>query len=75
MFICPLCRTVLVSPFTSTNFTTRLNLLFFLKLLARDLLCRPREVFPPDPFVHLKIGPFPPPLDAARCAPPVDVKG
>ncbi len=48
----------------------------FLKALARILLCLPCKLFPPDRTLRLDSSwSLPPPLDAVRCAPPVDVGG
>jgi hypothetical protein len=75
VFIRPRRLIVRVSPLTSTNLITCLVSLLLRNSLARDLLCRPREVLPPDPLVRREIGSLPLPLDAARCAPPVDKEG
>jgi len=72
------CRVVTLRrvPSTSTNSITRLKALFFLNLFARVRLCRPRDEFPPDRLVRRKSSwSLPPPLDAARCAPPVYEEG
>jgi hypothetical protein len=75
MFIRPRRLTVNVSPLISTNLITCLVSLLLRNLLARDLLCRPRDVLPPDPLVRLEIESLPLLLDAARCAPPVEEEG
>ncbi len=75
-FIHPLVLTLVWVPSTSIKLISRQYSLLFLKLLARALLCLPHEVFPPDRFLHLDLSlSLPPPLDAARCAPPVDEEG
>jgi hypothetical protein len=75
MFIRPRCLTIRVLPLISTNLITCLVSLLLQNLLAWDLLCRPRDVLPPDPLVRLEIELLPLPLDTACCAPPVEEEG
>ncbi len=65
----PLCFIVVLFPSTWKSLIVLQNWFVLLKLLAQDLLCLPWEVLPLDPFVHLKVGSFPIPLDARCCAP------
>ncbi len=68
--ICPRCLTRRLFPSTSINIISCLSSQLFLNLLARDRLCCPQEVLPPDQcFVRLD-RPSPFPLDAVCCAPP-----
>ncbi len=73
-FILPLFLITVSLLSTSINLRTLLYSCCFLNLLARVLLCLPRELFPPDWFLHLEsswtLPPFP--LDAVHCVPPVD---